>query len=120
MRLVGVHIPSIFKIKLLLFEFRISILFDHELPRHFLPTLFPIQPSIKYEHSHLINPRIASDQCEKGIFHGPEFIIVDDQAVIVEFVFVHGALVVELDGVFGAEFGYGDNVFGDSLDFYVT
>ncbi len=104
MRLVRVHRPSMLEIILLFFHFGPSVLLDHELPRHLVPPLFPVNSGVQNQDRHIVNPSVHSYQPKPTALHRPELVIIHDQSIVVQLVFIDRALVVKLDRVLWSEF----------------
>ena len=50
-------------------------------------------------YCHVVNPGVVSDKSKPAILHTPEFVLILDKSVIVEFILVETALVVEHNGI---------------------
>ncbi len=120
MWLIWVHGPAVLELVLFVFHLLPGVFLDHELSGDFVPAFLPVNSGIQDQNCHIINPGVHSDESEPAVFHGSEFVIVYYETVIVKFVFIHGALEVEFDGIFRAEFVDGDYALFSFLHFDLT
>lgn len=118
--LVGVHGPAHREVELLLLELGPTATPHHELPRDLAPPLLPVQPGVVDEHCYLIDSSVVSNKGEPAAGHSSELVLVLDESVVVEFVLVDGALLVEGDGVVLAELVQGDHIFLHPLHLHLA
>lgn len=108
MGLIWVHCPSILELILFVLHLLPCILLHHELSRHLVPSLLPVNSCVNDQDHHIIDSCVHSDQAEPAVFHCSELVVINYQTVIVQLILVHWALEVELNGVLWTKFMDGD------------
>ena len=97
MGLVWIRAPFSTELKAMFFNIIPFCLLHHELPPYFVLSLFPVNSRIQDHDNYVIHSDVASDESKPILSHTSELILILDETIIIEFIFVKGTLLIELD-----------------------
>lgn len=90
------------------------------MPRYLVPTLFPVNSCVQYNNRYLIDPSVHPDQSEPTVLHWSEFIIVQNQPVVIQLVLINRSLMIEFNWILRPKFMNRDYVLFGPLDFSLS
>jgi hypothetical protein len=89
MTLVRIHPPPWRKLGFFGLELLPRAGSHHELSSDHFPAFFPVESCIVYDERYRIYPRIVSDECKPTVGHGPELVLVLNEAVVIKLIFIN-------------------------------
>lgn len=103
MGLVRIQSPPCLKLEILLFQLIPGILLYHKLSCYFVPSFFPINSCVQNQNGHFIDSSVHSYQSKPTAFHWSEFIIINDEAIVIQLILIKWSLIVKLNRILWAK-----------------